>query len=85
KKKLNKYLDNFDKLSEKLVVVEEKDKLRNFKPPISGLDIMKEFQTGEGPLIGKVKKEIVDAIINGSIKNDRESAIEMLKSIKSAM
>ncbi|MDA3885332.1 MAG: HD domain-containing protein [Candidatus Delongbacteria bacterium] len=82
KKKLNKYLDNFDKLSEKLVVVEEKDKLRNFKPPITGLDIMKEFATGEGPLIGKVKKEIVDAIINGSIKNDKESAIKMLKSIR---
>lgn len=82
KKKLNKYLDNFDKLSEKLVVVEKKDKLRNFKPPITGLDIMKEFTTGEGPLIGKVKKEIVDAIINGSIKNDKESAIKMLKSIR---
>ncbi|MCK5760519.1 MAG: HD domain-containing protein [Candidatus Delongbacteria bacterium] len=85
KKKLNKYLDNFDKLSEKLVVVEEKDKLRNFKPPISGLDIMKEFKIDEGPLIGKVKKEIVDAIINGSIKNNKESAIKMMKSIKSAI
>ena len=82
KKKINKYLDNFDKLSEKLVMVEEKDKLRNFKPPITGLDIMKEFTIGEGPLIGKVKKEIVDAIINGSIKNDKESAVKMLKSIK---
>ena len=85
KKKLNKYLDNFDKLSEKLIVVEEKDKLRNFKPPINGQDIMKEFKTGEGPLIGKVKKEIVDAIINGSISNDKEAAVELMKTIKEKM
>ncbi|MDA3837525.1 MAG: HD domain-containing protein [Candidatus Delongbacteria bacterium] len=85
KKKLNKYLENFDKLSEKLVAVEEKDKLRNFKPPLNGLDIMECFGEKEGPIIGLVKKEIVDAIINGDINNDRTSAIKLLTSIQRRM
>ncbi|MBN2790320.1 MAG: HD domain-containing protein [Candidatus Delongbacteria bacterium] len=82
KKKLNNYLDNFDKLSEKLIVVEEKDKLRNFKPPVNGIDIMNEFSINEGPIIGQIKKEIVDSIINGSIPNEKEAAMNLLKKIK---
>ena len=85
KKKFNKYLDNFDKLSVKLVMVEEKDKLRNFKPPITGKDIMQEFAIGECPLIGKVKKEIVDAIVNGSIENSKNSAMKLMRIIKKRM
>ncbi|HQO10205.1 MAG TPA: CCA tRNA nucleotidyltransferase [Clostridiales bacterium] len=81
KNKLNKYLENFDNLSKKIVQVEEKDKLRNFKPPLGGDDIMKLFGIKEGPEIGRIKKQIVDAILSGEIDNDKDSAMEMLSKI----
>ncbi|MBU4487101.1 MAG: CCA tRNA nucleotidyltransferase [Candidatus Delongbacteria bacterium] len=81
KNKLKKYLENFDKLSNKILEVEEKDKLRNFKPPINGVDIMTAFNEKEGPTIGRIKKIIVDAILSGEIGNNRESAIGLLNKL----
>lgn len=81
KNKLKKYLENFDNLTEKLLQVEEKDKLRNFKPPITGEDIMKAIGQKEGPEIGRIKKIIVDSILSGEISNERESAIKLLNKI----
>jgi len=81
KNKLKKYFENFNQLSTKLIQVEEKDRLRNFKPPVTGNDIMKALGQKEGPEIGRIKKIIVDAILNGDIGNERESAMNLLKSI----
>jgi poly(A) polymerase len=81
KNKLKKYLENFDQLSIKLIQVEEKDRLRNFKPPISGDDIMKALGQKEGPEIGRIKKIIVDSILSGEIDNEREPAMNLLNSI----
>ena len=81
KNKLRKYLDNFDQLSNKLVLVEEKDRLRNFKPPLGGEEIMKLLGKGEGPEIGRIKKIIVDAILTGEIDNDKDSALKLLNKI----
>jgi poly(A) polymerase len=81
KNKLKKYLENFDNLTCKLIQVEEKDKLRNFKPPITGEDIMKAIGQKEGPEIGRIKKIIVDSILSGEISNERESAINLLNKI----
>jgi len=81
KNKLKKYLENFDQLSTKLIQVEEKDRLRNFKPPVNGDDIMKVLGQKEGPEIGRIKKIIVDAILNGDIGNEREPAMNLLKNI----
>ena len=81
KNKLRKYLENFDLLTIKLQEVEEKDRLRNFKPPITGEDIMKALNENPGPKIGKIKNIIVEAILNGDIENDRRSAEELMYSL----
>ncbi len=77
--KLNRYLENFDRLSVKLKEVEEKDRLRNFKPPISGEDIMAELKEGAGPRIGRIKSMIVEAVLNGDIDNERNAALELMR------
>ena len=64
KNKLKKYLENFDNLSIKLKEVEEKDRLRNFKPPVNGEDIMIALNENGSPKVGKIKNMIVEAILN---------------------
>jgi len=81
KNKLRRYLENFDILTLKLQEVEEKDRLRNFKPPISGEDIMGALNEGAGPKVGKIKNIIVEAILNGDIENDRRSAEQLMYSL----
>ncbi|MBN2858446.1 MAG: HD domain-containing protein [Candidatus Delongbacteria bacterium] len=82
KNKLNRYLDNFDRLKIKIEEVEEKDRLRNFKPPVTGEEIMEFFNIEPGPKVGEIKKIIVEAVLSGEISNEREPAIELLKKIK---
>ena len=82
KSKLAKYLNNFERLSQLMVEVEEKDRLRNFKPPVDGVDIMNFFQITQGCQVGIIKKIIVDAILDGKIENDRDAAMVLLKKIK---
>jgi len=81
KNKLKRYLDNFDHLSLKLKEVEEKDKLRNFKPPINGQDIMSALNEEGGPKVGMIKNMILEAVLNGEIENNRESAMELMNKI----
>jgi poly(A) polymerase len=76
--KLIKYLENFDKLVIKIEEVEEKDRLRNFKPPVDGTDIMKAAGITEGPEIGRIKNRIVEAILSGEIPNEREAALNLM-------
>ena len=82
KNKLKEYLLNFDKLSTLIIEVEEKDRLRNFKPPIDGVKIMQFFNLPESKMIGKVKNQIVEAILNGDIKNNYDDAFALMKKIK---
>jgi poly(A) polymerase len=79
--KLVRYLENFDRLTEKIAEVEEKDRIRNFKPPVSGLDIMSAAGIKEGPEIGRIKDIIVEAILSGRIPNDREAALELMQEL----
>jgi tRNA nucleotidyltransferase (CCA-adding enzyme) len=73
-KRKKRYLNNFKVVREKFQVVEEKDRLRNFQPPISGEHIMKSFDLKPGPEIGKIKSAIKDAILDGVISNSFEEA-----------
>lgn len=82
KNKLNKYLENFDRLRVKIEEVEEKDRLRNFKPPLTGEEIMEFFNIEPGPKVGEIKKIIVEAVLSGEISNEKEPAVELLKKIK---
>lgn len=82
KNKLFTYLDNFDRLKVKIGEVEEKDRLRNFKPPLTGEEIMEFFNIQPGPKVGEIKKIIVEAVLSGEISNEKEPAIELLEKIK---
>ncbi len=79
--KVRKYLNNFEKVQEKMVEVEKKDHVRNFQPPVTGDEIIRMFNLPPGPIIGEIKEQIKDAILDGVIKNDREAALVLLQEI----
>lgn len=73
-KKKDRYLRNYELVIQKLKDVEEKDRVRNFQPPITGEDIMRAFDIKPCKLIGDIKTVIKDAIMDGDIHNDRAEA-----------
>ena len=72
--RFKKYLNNFQIVREKIKIVEERDSIRNFQPPISGEEIMKYFKLKPSKEIGIIKEFIKNSILDGKIKNDKESA-----------
>ena len=79
--KIKKYRSNFERVRKKLKTVEEKDQIRNFQPPISGQEIMNIFQIEPSKLVGDLKNEIKEAILEGHIKNNYNDAYEFLMKI----
>jgi len=73
--KVKKYRNNFELVQQKLKQVEERDRIRNWQPPVTGLDIMELFGIAEGREVGIIKKQIREAILDGHISNSREAAI----------
>lgn len=76
--KVRRYMKNFEIVRQKLVELEEKDRIRNFQPPVSGLDIMQTFGIAPCHEIGIIKDAIKDAILDGVIPNEREAAWRMM-------
>ena len=73
-----KYLNNFKIVREKIKIVEERDQIRNFQPPISGEEIMSSFGLKPCKEIGIIKEFIKEAILNGVISNSYDEAKELM-------
>lgn len=76
--KLQRYLKNFEMVRIKLKEIEEKDKLRNWQPPIDGDIIMKTFSLDPGKEIGIIKNAVREAILEGIISNNYEEAFHFM-------
>ena len=76
--KAKKYLNNFDIVEKKIVIVEKNDKIKNFQPPISGEEIINIFAIKPSKIIGTLKNEIKNQILDGKIKNDKKEALKLL-------
>ncbi len=76
--KIRSYLENFQKVRQKLKEIEEKDAVKNFQPPVSGEEIMKAFNIMPSKEIGIIKNAIKEAILEGIIGNSFEEAYEFM-------
>ena len=73
-RKFKSYHNNFKLVRHKIIVVEERDRIRNFQPPVSGDDIMRAFRLKPCPEIGIIKDYIKEAILEGHIPNEPKAA-----------
>ena len=72
--KVKRFLDNFILVREKMKEIEEKDRIRNFQPPVDGLEIMRVFGLEPCHEVGALKEKIKNAILDGEIGNNHEEA-----------
>ena len=80
--KVRRFAENYKLVRQKLIEIEEKDRIRQFQPPIDGVEIMRLFNLPPSAIVGTLKNEIKDAILDGIIPNSYQEAYDFL--IKSA-
>ena len=80
--RVKKYMSNFEQVELKMKDVAERDALKSFQSPVRGAEIMKICGLTEGPVVGKIKVAIEEAILDGKIDNNYESAYDYLMKIK---
>jgi hypothetical protein len=81
-KRVRQHLKNFDLVTRRMEEVEEKDRMRAFQSPVRGDEIMEVCGIEPGPLVGRLKKIIEEAILDGDIPNEHDEALEFLLKIK---
>lgn len=84
-KKVARYLADFDKMVARMGEVMEKDRLRAFQSPVRGDEIMELCNLEPGPIVGKLKRAIEEAILDGIIPNEHDAARAYLLEIKDKM
>lgn len=77
--KVQRYRENLAEVEQKIREVEERDRVKNWQPPITGQEIMFAFDIGPGKEIGRIKNSLKDAILDGVIKNERAQAIQWME------
>ncbi len=81
REKVKRFSDNFQLVRRKLKELEEKDRIRNFQPPVDGEEIMRVFGIPPCNVIGELKSQIKDAILDGKIANEHDAAYQLLLKI----
>ena len=76
--KKKKFRDNFQLVRKKLIDLEERDRIRNFQPPVDGSEIMKTFGLKPCAEVGAIKASIKDAILDGRIPNEHDAAYQFM-------
>lgn len=77
-RKFKRYHQNFELVREKIKEVEERDKVRNFQPPVTGEEIMKAFNLKPCREIGQIKEAIKEAILEGEIPNEHKASYDFM-------
>jgi len=83
--KVKRFKSNFQLVRKKLKEIEEKDRVRNFQPPVSGQEIMDTFQLPACATVGDIKTRIKDAILDGIIPNEYDAAIKYMHIVAKEM
>ncbi len=76
--KVKRFLQNFDTVEQRMKEVEEKDKIRNFQPVITGEVVMNTFKVAPGRLVGEIKEALKEAVLEGKIQNEYDQAYNLM-------